>query len=398
MNTLAKYHLKENPFDIFSHEHKMADRKEAWETITKSLEAAFSGKGPRYFVILGDYGVGKSYILERIFKWVSQEKALADVFVAYSGQDVLYERRLALQESEPRWSKFGLDLIMRIFDNMDPTRLVTVMRKAKLDKINSRFKPLFMAISDNNEYALRYLRGDKIPTKELASIGGLAPITDSPTSLALFFDFLLVIHSAGYSSFLLLVDEFEKISEQGERRISQILNTFRTVFDTFGDYVTRCKGQIAKPIFTFATSPGGWERLKDLEAAAIKKTGGAGIAPFMERVSPRDIIRLQPFSLENTVELVTTRLAEARISTKEAIEPLFPFTERTVIYVHEVSFNKPRNVLQYCGILLEDALQQNLDTIDINDASKILQKYGINLVKPDNSKESSQDKQGHLLQ
>lgn len=397
MSTLAKYHLRENPFDIFSHEHKMVDRRETWEIITKSLEAAFAGKGPRYFVILGDYGVGKSYTLEQIFKWVSQEKALADVFVAYSKKDVLYERRLALQESEPRWSKFGLDLIMRIFDNMDPARLATVMQKAKLDKIESRFQSLFMAVRDNNEYAIRYLRGDKIPAKETEVFGGLAPITDSHTSLALFFDFLLVIYSAGYSSFLLLIDEFEKISEQGERRISQILDTFRTIFDTFGDYVARYKGQIAKPIFTFATSPGGWDRLKDLEAVAIKKTGGAGIAPFMERVSPRDIIRLQPFSLENTMELVTTRLAETRLSTKEAVEPLFPFTERAAQYVHEVSFNKPRNVIQYCGILLEDALQKELDLVDINDASAILQKYGIYATKSENSKKSPPNQQGDLL-
>ena len=121
----------------------------------------------------------------------------------------------------------------------------------------------------------------------------------------------------------------------------------------------------------------------------IKKTGGAGIAPFMERVSPKDIIRLQPFSLENTTELVATRLAETRPSTKEAVEPLFPFTERAVQYVHEVSFNKPRNVIQYCGILLEDALQQELDTIDIKDASEILQKYGIYITKTENSKKAS---------
>lgn len=397
MNTLAKYHLKESPFDIFSHEHKMADRMKTWETITKSLEAAFAGKGPKNFVILGDYGVGKSYTLEQIFKWISQEKALADVFVVYSGQDVLYERRLALQESEPRWAKFGLDLITRIFDNMDPAELAKVMQQAKLDKIKSRFHPLFMALKNNNEYAIMYLRGDKIPAKELQNIGGLSPITDSPTSLALFFDFLLVVYSAGYSSFLLLIDEFEKITEQSERKISQILDTFRTIFDNFGVYVARHQGQIAKPIFTFATSPGGWDRLKELEAAAIKKTGGAYLVPFMERVNPRDIIELQPFSVEDTLELVTTRLAETRLPTKKAVDPLFPFTKQAVQYVHEVSFNKPRYVLQYCGILIEDALQQDLDTIDINDAKKILQKYGITPVKPENSKKYSQTQQGQSL-
>ena len=115
--------------------------------------------------------------------------------------------------------------------------------------------------------------------------------------------------------------------------------------------------------------------MKGLERAAVRKTGGGGIAPFMERVSPRDTIDLVPFSGADTKELVKQRLAMFR--TQETENPLDPFAEDAVEYVHSVSFNKPRNVIQYCGILLEDALIEGLERITGEDAARLLTKYGI---------------------
>lgn len=375
MNSVQKYKLSKNPFDIYSHEHRMADRKEEWKTITTSLKSAFEGRGPRYLVLFGDYGVGKTFMLEQIYKWVSREKREGDVFVVYHMGDVLYEKRLGVQESEPRWAKFGLDLVMRIFDNIERERLVDVLKKAKLAKFKSKFSKLFKTLRDNQDIAFKYITGEKLSAKDLQQLGVASSITDSPTSLALFLEFLRVIKLAGYSSFLLLLDEFEYIAFQGERRITQILNTFRQIFDDFGEYEAKYKGIVAKPVFMLATSPGGWDRLKELEASSVKRTGGAGIAPFMERVSPRDMIRLKPFSLEHSIELVSKRLSEVR--TASVSEPLYPFTRKAVQFVHEVSFNKPRNVIQYCGIVLEDASEKGLRKIDQDDAKGILKKYGI---------------------
>lgn len=375
MSRFKKYKLRENPFDIYSHEHRMANRQKEWETITNSLMSAFEGRGARYFLLFGDYGVGKSFTLEQIYKWISRERPPGGVFVVYNKRDVLYERPLAVQQSEPRWAKFGLDLVVRIFDNIEPARLVSVLKKAKLTKLESGFLKLFEALRGNQDMAFDYIRGQKLSTKELRQLGLTSPITDSPTSLAFFFEFLKVIRSAGYSSFLLLLDEFEYIATQSERKITQILNTFRQIFDDFGDCEVGHRGAVAKPVFMLATSPGGWDRLKELEAASVKRTGGAGIAPFMERVSPRDMIRLEPFSLKHSVELVGTRLSEVRDAT--VTDPLYPFTRKAVRFVHEVSFNKPRNVIQYCGILLEDALEEGLHRIDATDTKRILQKYGI---------------------
>lgn len=74
MNKFEKYALKENPFDIFSYEHKMANREQEWKHITTSLVSAFEGREPVYFVLLGDYGMGKTYMLEQIYSWLSEGK------------------------------------------------------------------------------------------------------------------------------------------------------------------------------------------------------------------------------------------------------------------------------------------------------------------------------------
>ena len=353
----------------------MADREEEWKRITTSLISAFEGREPAYFILLGDYGMGKTYMLEQIYNWLSETEEKQGVLVIYTKHDVLYGRRLALMESEPKWSKFGLDLIMRIFENIDRVKLVDILKGMDLKDFKSKFKGVFEALKANNEIGFRYIWGQKLGAKDFEQLGIEYAIMDSPTSLALFFDFLRVIKQGGYNNFLVLIDEFEYLAAQGDKKIIQILNTFRQIFDDFGDYSKGYSGAVAKPHFMFATSPGGWERLTELEIALTKKIGGAGIAPFMRRLSKRNMITLNPFTKEKTLELVKLRLSEVRI--KEPKDPFSPFTEGAVEHVHSVSLYRPGNVIQYCGILLEDGLGEDLEKIDEKDAQRILNKYGI---------------------
>lgn len=372
MAEFSKYRLKDNPFDIFSYKHEMANRMKEWDSLNKALVSSFRGKGPRFLVLLGDYGMGKTYTLEHVHRWVVEERP--DVFVAYG--NVLASERLAIQESEPKWGKFGIDLVTRIFDSIGRERLVEVSAKVKLEKFKSKFVKVFEELRDRNEIAFKYVTGQKLWAKDFKELDVDSAIIDSPTSLELLFDFLRVIKLGGYSNFLLLLDEFEYITAvYGETSITKILNTFRQIFDDFGNYEIKYSGQIAKPVFLFAVSPGGWDRLEELQKASIRKTGGGGIAPFMRRIRESDKILLGPFSREDSLELVKMRLSEARVGKVE--EALLPFTKGCIEYVHEVSFYKPGDVIKYCGILLEDALEEGLEKIDQNDAQRILQKYGI---------------------
>jgi len=374
MEDLDAYQLKQNPFEIVSHTHEMANRKEEWGHVSKSLSSAFKAGSPRFIFLLGDWGEGKSYVLDRIHRSLAgQIHKEGGVFVARLRSRVLYPRPLVLRESEPRWQKFGVDLIIRVLNNVDRNKWSEVLRKANLDGLDSVYRRLFQGLSDGEEDAFKYIAGRKLSAAELKNLEVSEPLSSSPQVLELFFDFLRAIKLAGYDNFLLLLDEFEYITAVlGDVRITQVLNTFREIFDHCGYYKP---GQIANPVFFFAISPGGWERLKDLERSARKRTGGGGIAPFMERVSLRDIIQLKPFAFEDTKQLVKLRLEEFR--TKKVADPFYPFTEKCIEYVHGLSFNKPRNVIQYCGILLEDALDESLKRIDATDAKRILKKYGI---------------------
>lgn len=380
MKQSEDFNLKENPFEIFSHRHKMANRKEEWKKITSYLSSAFEEKYPRIFVLLGDYGSGKTYMLEQIYSWVSERKGFEKevlVVLVSPGTKILFGPRLSIMETEPRWQKFGLSLVTRILDNIERDKLVSVLKKAPLREIKKlRFKKVFEGLRNNKEVAFSYIAGQKLYSKDLKELQVASSLSDSPTGLRLFFEFLRVIKMAGYASFLLLFDEFEYIpSVLGEKKITQILNTFREIFDNFGMYEDRDPGKHANPVFVFAISPGGWERLERLEKDALRKTGGGGLVPFMERISRRDFIELRAFSLEDTIDLVKLRISEARI--KPMKDPYFPFTRECIRYVHKVSLKKPRNVIQYCKILIEDALENGILTIDVKEAQSILNKYGI---------------------
>jgi hypothetical protein len=372
MKDLRCYQLKGNPFEIVSHVHDMADRKEEWDRIQRVLSSSFEDRLPRFIFLLGEWGEGKSYMLNRIYLWLSGEIS-PKVFVMKLKTDVLYSRPLGIQESEPRWQKFGLDLITRVLGNISRERWAEVFQGTNLKNLDSFYLKVFQGLKNNSEVAFKFISGERLDKLDLKELGLSAPLTNSPQAINLFFDFLKAIRLAKYNSFLLLLDEFEYIPAVfGEKKITQILNTFREIFDRCGYHPP---AQMANPIFLFAVSPGGWDRLKELEESAKKKTGGGGIVPFMERINPRDNIQMKPFAVEDTKELVQLRLAEVRI--KKLKDPFFPFTEKSIEYVHELSFNKPRNVIQYCGILLEDACNEGLEKIDMKDAKRILQKYGI---------------------
>lgn len=373
MNDFAKYGLTSNPFDPGVQSLFMADREDELNKLSRSLQSAFRSKGACFILIRGDYGVGKTHMLNHIYRQFTSNSTDAKGVFAVKG--VLLERPLSVMETEPRWTRFGLSLVCRIFDSMERDKMLEALSNVPSDQIEGTFAKLFFALQTGEDAAFSYLAGERLPVSELKKIGMRQALQDSHTGLNLFFEWLRLIGLAGYHTLLVLTDEFEYIAQVlSEIRVSQVLNTFREIFDRSTQLATD-QVTAAKPVFVFAASPGGWERLTQLAEASMKKAGGAGIAPFMRRLNPRDQIDLGPFSLEDTKELVRLRLDRCRAETPT--EPFSPFTEEAIDYVHSTSFNKPANVIQYCSILLEDALLEKLDRITAEDAERLLSRYGI---------------------
>ena len=170
METLDSFNLKENPFDIFSHRHKMANRKEEWKKITRALSSSFKERYPRIFVLQGDYGSGKTYMLEQIYGWVSEDESYKKqiLTVSFSGSNVLLGPRLSIMETEPRWQKFGLSLVTRIFDNIGREKLVAVLKKIPSERLKRlKFEPVFQGIKNDKHEAFNYISGQKIAAKDL---------------------------------------------------------------------------------------------------------------------------------------------------------------------------------------------------------------------------------------
>jgi hypothetical protein len=373
-----KFNLKSNPFDISFESPFMSDRKNEMKHLYDSLDAAFESKGSRFILILGNYGSGKTHMLNYLYSQFSNKKAdhAEGVFVVKAHNDVLFEKPMTILETEPKLVKFGLSLICRIFGNIDPEKVKSALQRVPSEEIKGPYGKLFFNLSLGEPCAFRYIAGEKLTATELVKIGMPSVLNDSTTGLNVFFEWLRLLGLAKYHTQLILTDEFELIPQVlGASKVSVVLQTFRTIFDK--SVQTAANGTVsAKPVFVFAASPEGWEKIIQLADSSGKKTGGGGIAPFLRRMDPRDRIDLGPFGFEDTKELVLHRLALNRIrATKQ--DDLGPFTELAIEYVHHTSFFMPANIIQHCSILIQDAILENLDKIDVDDAQRILGKYGI---------------------
>jgi len=378
-----RYKLTSKPFEVSLLNYKMAGRQIEWPQLLRRLESAFQGNECKFIVIQGTYGLGKTYTIERLYRLFKKGKLFKDVFMV---RTTLTGKPIRVYPGEPAKPKFGLDFVNRVFKHIEFQELMKVtkkMEKALLNrslKISERAYKIFIKVKEGDRAAYNVLAGIEVTASELKS-AGLRTIRDSQTALELLYDFQRILKAAGYNNFLIFLDEFEYIPTLSTPKVTIILDTFRGIFDQYGLSESREPNKTAKVVFVFAISPGGWTKIKELEASAIKRTGGGGLAPFMDRVNPIDIINLSPLSPKETGELIAFRLEKHRVKGTKIPHPLYPFTEKCIEFIAEISQGVPRRVLQFCSILLEDAAEKGKEKITLTYAKKVLKELKI-YVKP----------------
>jgi len=377
---LERYKLTGKPFEISLLNYEMAGREQEWGQFLRRLESAFQGNECKFIVIQGKYGLGKSYTMERLYDLFKKKRRLfRDVFLVNT---ILAERPIRAHPGEPAKTKFGLDLVNRVFQNIEFEELMRITKKIKKGLSNRSLKigelvyKVFLKIKEGDRIAYDVLCGTEVSGSEVRA-AGLKTIRDSQTALGVLFDFQKILKAAGYNNFLILLDEFEYIPTLSTPKVTVILDTFRNVFDQYGLSESRESGKTAKIVFVFAVSPGGWERIKELEASAIKRTGGGGFAPFMDRVNPIDIISLNPLNPKETVDLIAYRLKKHMAKRVKISQSLYPFTKECIEFVAEASQGVPRDALRFCGILLEDAAEKGKEKITLEYAKKVLKELNL---------------------
>ncbi|MFA6329929.1 MAG: BREX system ATP-binding domain-containing protein [Candidatus Micrarchaeia archaeon] len=370
---MQEYGLIDNPFLPDSYSFPMAGRKKEWEQIIERINKASSESGSKTLLLIGDYGMGKTFTLQQIDNNIHEKKS-----------DFKHEKNIVVlikvAESEPQ-SKFGFSFVTKIFFTIGKKQLYDIAKdidEKEIADFDSDFKKIISMLSMKEESAYNWLIGEADST-DIKSLGVKKKMKTSAEAIEILYNFLRAIKIAKYKNIIVLIDEFEYVVNlYGDNKITQMLHTFKEIIDEYPRTNTKKPGSTSNFIFFIAMTPESWQHLTDLEATMKKKTGGGGITPWMERINTaQDIIRLEPLDKKATGELIKDRLEKKRAEyKKDSKDEMFPFvTPGFVDFIFKESHGVPRKIIAWCEIVLTDSIKQGLKEISEKDADKILTKY-----------------------
>jgi hypothetical protein len=370
----SEYGFIARPFED-SFRYPMRGRKPEWQRLKELIETALREHGTKTILVIGDYGYGKSFTLEKIA-------------AAFSGSRKAIFASIRLAESEPE-ARIGLSLVTKIFYQIGRERLVHIASKISTRNIGSLQTELRSALRalkhvDTCEIGYRFLIGESLAPDEKKKIGVRKILSSSRVAIGILYDFQKALKSAGYDNLVLLIDEFEYVvNVYSEKQVTTILHTFKEIYD---EYIREeLRGvEMANFIFIIAMTPRGWDYLTETEAKLARKTGGGGITPWMERIrSEWNRVDLEPLSKPDVVNLIQDRIEENR---KEYFKPpfkTFPFIHPEFFdVIYDASEGVPRYVVQYSDLILKEAFRERLKEISGDAARQVLQRFDVLPQKP----------------
>jgi len=349
------YYLERDPFSLQDYTIDMAGRDAEWRQIVMRVEQALQRSGNDIIVMLGDYGMGKTYTLWRMHEH-------------YKGTGELCVTEPVPLLGSETISRFAVDLVGRTLQRIGFGRvrdLIVEAGNAWEDYVDN---PLVVDM-------LRSLASDDAKVQH-KGLDRLMKNRDNVIAQGLLFAFQFILAAAGRRGFLWLIDEFENIMVLSPAKVTQLINTLRVVYDRQAEFEMRYgPDRSAKIVFTLASSPAGWDRLTKLTQDAMRRTGGAGVAPFAQRILSTNVISLAPLDINGCRQLIARRLQKNR--SRPAEGPLIPYDEEFVEFVFELAAGVPRRILGFTTVVLIDALEQDLARITVDAARSILEKEGL---------------------
>lgn len=351
--------FKKYPFAVQDFSYSMVGRDEEWKLLVERIEQSPRKDGNEIVVVRGDYGMGKSFTLAKLYDKFSSRK---DYFVP---------KPIALLSSEQS-SKFAVDLANRLFERLgfEDLRRLTQNANALAETIPPRAATMFSRLTDQDLERAQASFSDVF----------LNPRLQNRDAQWLVFGLQFVLAANGKRALLWLIDEFEYVLVLSKSKLSQLAQTLRELYDRQTDFENEFgPRQSAKIIFVFATSPSGWERLeKNAEGATMRAglsgTAGVGVAPFHRRVSPANIVDLGPLSKVDTRKLIEIRMKSRE---KNLRPPYIPFTDDFIAYVYAMSKGRPNEIVMLCDIIFLEAHKRKLKEVNESRAKEILLALGL---------------------
>lgn len=387
-----KYGLFDNPFKL-EHDHEIIGKSQnqTFDALLQffSFKAAFKQRsGDRFISVLkGDYGTGKSFFLfklsESTMKRDSRFKRLVkdDVKLAVSSFPIL-------TEDKKLPTKIMLHLYKRIVENLGGNGerfFVSLYRnlenranskgvdiKKLISELSPAFRKAILSLSDDckEQYlAWKWISAQRLTQKELRELGVKYYINSGQLAEKHLFQILKLLKILEYGLLIVLIDELEEILTTVNEK--QFWRAFLVIKEIFEKYVGVRYSHL-KPMtpigFVGGMTPEAWESIE--KGAEEQK----GIEAVRSRIS-ENVFEFGRFNEEDTSNFIKMLLTKTRLKGHRG-DGLFPFEEETVRSIQEASYGNPREIINICQRLLQEAYRNGLDKIDLRTVNDYLSRAG----------------------
>lgn len=345
--------FKKYPFGLQDFSYPIVGRDTTWSRIVERIDQSPQKSGNEIIVIRGDYGLGKSFTLAKVYELFSARR---EYFVP---------KPMSLLSPE-QTSKFSVDWANRLYERIEQDQLVKWAKHANHNwhghispKADDLFSALLSKDVDEVVGAYQAFMNPKIQPRDGQN---------------LIFGLQFLLAKNGKRALLWLIDEFEYILVLGKAQLSRLSQSLRELYDRQTDFENEIPGETSKIIFVLATSPAGWERLEltaegSSKRAGLTGTAGVGVAPFHRRVSAANIIDLDPLSKASTRKLIEIRMDNR----DKAMMPVYiPFTSDFIDYIYQMSKGRPSQIIMLCDVIFLEASKRKLTEVDRECAKEIL--------------------------
>jgi len=368
------YGLKGKPFrDRIAREtwlETWTDREEQTEKWNGIISESMSSNRNHLAFIIGGYGEGKTLSLLRIVKDTESNKRVFPVYLNFKGEE--------------RSTKPGLDFIFRVFKStMDKLRRdESHIRKEavesvpdELDEVKTILNNICSDDPEISKLALYFFTGEISPSQsEMKKLGIIRKINSIGIANEYLAGLLAFIKALGYSTLLLAIDEFEYLFSLVSRTQQGLYLALLRGLSDFPVGMSKEPGDIANMVLFIAISESGWQHLLDMERKAELTTGP--IVPLRRRVDTNGEILLGPFDEEQAKELIEKRLRYNRISGEFENQPLIPFDEDFVKFIHAEAGGALEKIIVRCDHVLDAGLAERIPILGKEFAERVLSERG----------------------
>jgi hypothetical protein len=367
----TKYELFDNPFKC-EHDHKVASGQRS---------------GDKFISILkGEYGAGKSFFLIKLAESIMKgdtryKKFLNNDMIAVSKFSILtVDKRLPSDIMLHLYRMIvhhlginGERFFVQIFRDLEK-KANSEGRDMKdiLSPLSPDFRKIVLNLSEESQdqyAAWKWISAQKLTQKELNSLGVKYFINNGELAEKYLFQLLKLLKILNYGLLVVLIDELEEVlTTINEKQFWRAFLVIKEVFDKYSDIQYSYLKPMMPIGFVGGMTQDAW---LSIEKGAEEEKG---IAAVKSRIS-ENIFEFATFNEEDSEEFIKVLLAKTRVD-KYKGDPLFPFEKETIRSINEASYGNPREIINICEKLLQEALKKDLPRIDLKTVSSYLSSVG----------------------